>query len=153
MLEEFDLFGAPTSPLPAQRKRVAPLAALDPTALLPPRPIAWQRLLERLPPQPIELMVTTRWTGVVVETLSEPAARHHLTRDGAILEYPPDAVHTRIVFYTSEGLAELAERAPLVILLAGGTHGFLARFAVPGEPASADLAERLSALHREPANA
>jgi len=124
-------------------------ARLDGLVLLPRRPVAWQRLLDRAPPHPVELLVTTLWTGVVVETLSEPAGRHHLWRAGPILEYPADQVFKRVVFFTPETLAELARRTPIVVPHPGGECGFVARFADPGEAATPNLAEMLAALKRD----
>jgi hypothetical protein len=157
MSDQLSLFAAPLPVLPphlTEQNRKSPPIPEDREylALLPPRPVAWQRLLDRAPPHPVELLVTTLWTGVVVETLSDPAGRHHLWRTGEIVEYPADSAFKRVVYFSPETLAALGRRAPLVILWPGGRSGFAARFVQPGETAAPELDAMLSALTRETAH-
>lgn len=141
---QLDLF-APRATPPAPPVVAAP--PFGPASLLPARPIPWQRLLAQAACPEVTVMAVANWTGVVVETLSDPAlGRRFLHRDGLITEAAPDPGYCgRTVFLTPAQAAELHRRAPLVCLNAGGTHSVRLRFAGPDD-APQDVPGRLARL-------
>lgn len=146
-MPQLDLF-APSASRPApsaEPARISICGQVARNALLPQRPIAWERLVERAGPLPVVLMAVTRWTRVVVETLSTAEGLRFLCTDGQIQERAPQEGRSRVIYYTPEALADLARRAPLV-LIAEGTGCLTTRFARDGEAGCPDIGERLGRL-------
>jgi hypothetical protein len=118
------------APAPTPAPKRDPLAELDPLTLLPGRPVQWERLLARATEKSLTVMVCTLWTGVVVETLSDPELGNlFLHKDGRIVEMPRQSVYGRTVFLTLAAARRIHARAPFVVLGSAGTHGVRLRFA------------------------
>ncbi len=104
-------------------------APFDPRTLLPPRPVAWDRLVTRAPDAPVRLFVCPLWTGVCLEVLSAPQlGRKWLDQDGTIRDFPPDSSHCRMIYLTPEQLAPIRQRARLTLIGTPGTSAAMYAF-------------------------
>jgi hypothetical protein len=146
MLGQQDLF-ARSAPPPPPSPTVAHLEAPLP---LPPRGAAWKRLLARSTAAiDVVVWVSTRWTGVVLEWLSDPVTgRHVLYADGQIIEVPapereklrapPVCDLGRYVLMTAAQARALHARRPLVLAGSPWDESVRYRAAGPGEPTGAE---------------
>ena len=131
MTNQLDIFGKPPpAATPGQpRRRPVP-------QLLPPRPIAWERLLEDASCTDVTILVSTMWTSSVVETLSTPElGRKFLLRDGIIQDVTPDpGARGRVVFMTVAQAFALHARWPLVVVGSPGTHAATFQLSPTSDP-------------------
>ena len=113
MIPQLDLFALAPRPQPAL---AAPAVAALPTPIdaLPRRTIAWERLIARATHTDLLIVVSSLWTGVTLEVLSDPAlGRQWLDKDRTIGTFPPDKTYGRTVYMTADQLAALQRRFPL----------------------------------------
>jgi hypothetical protein len=157
MLGQHDLFARAAPPPPASPT----VAHLEAPLPLPPRGADWERLLARSQAaRDVVVWVSTRWTGVVQEWLSDPATgRYVLYSNGQIaavpaperenLRAPPVCDLGRYVLMTAADARALHARRPLVLAGSPWPESVRYRAAGPGEPTGAEppYIERYEVAH------
>ena len=143
-------------PAPPPRSSAAPVPLLQPAsglaALLPPRPRAWQELLDRAPLVPVELVVSAVSANELLEQLSYPGQpTRALYYDGSIIEREGGLARAvRLVHLTRIEATLLHARQPLALIAYDGPACARLRAANAGQPRSDAVLAVLDSL-RDPA--
>lgn len=140
MTMQLDLFGGPAAPVQGVAGAPEPLRRVNAAAIPPPAPTAaWARLLDASP-YAVEVYVSWRCTGVVVESLDDPQLGRVLLysdgQTGCFADRKSDR-RVRTLYLLPDAAAALHRDQPLLRIGPFGSQRY--RFAAAGEDAPAEL--------------
>ena len=121
MMLQMDLFAAPPRGVKPNGIMLPPG---PPPMPLPKRTPAWEKLLASSEAaSAVTVLVSTLYTGVCLEVLSDPAlGRRWLDSAGEIREFPPDSAPGRTVYATPDDARAWHKRRALRLVGSAGTH-------------------------------